>query len=1585
MTSRRRKVVGAVAALALAGGIVLAGTVAAQAGNGLEIDTTPIEGSTSGVAITGTSSATYTTNDVSVFYGAPGTAFGSLTPLPGTATPVDIGGGVYEWSLPTTLPPGQYQIGISQAGTTDTDSELLDITLPTPVVSGPSSAFEGGVIDLSGSGYPGSTVAVNGPIDGDYVGPPFSCSGTVDSGGSWICLPEFNFDEELTPGETYTFQVTQSRAAVAPGDAPTPTSTTWDVSIIDLPDALRITAPGDGANVAWTPTITVTGEAPGTFPDVDLLIDPPISTDCTGLEVTTYREWACGAEFDVGTYTIQAQQGATLSPPVTFTVSYPQPAVTSTIPVNVYAGQTVNITGTTTYPGVTIEVTTSSPVGDCSIDTPMSYGTDWTCPLEVADDVSGDFDLYVSQYLGATEIGTWHGPLALHIDPYPITITSPASDTGIDWAPLTTIEGTSTNLGATVALFATDTVGSPDAILECQAVPVQSDGTWSCETDDLGPGVWGIYASQASVLASVSDVTIYIPAPVPDFDPYPVADVGYTHVYGSNTWPGGSVVVELLHQPYICSEDPDADPARWGCEIEFGELPPGVYAARASVSAGGLPARVRIFDIRVGEPAPGDLVVEAPDAGEGVIWDVDPTWFDVSGTTSSPERVYVYVGAAPDPMCSVVPVLGAWSCSSGSGDQTGTPLEVETGIAPEPGARTITVRQEGQASVVRSFDVLLPEAGVSGLPFSFGEYEDLSFYGQVLYPGAWTRVSFAYAFGGTPYGMSPVDCPPIGGGYWGCEIPHDLSPYYDYTVRFEHFLPGDPSVQGATAGPFPLDVTRIPTPTVDNDDPYVLPADNVAVFSGTTPGYYDGTVWANIKIFDDGETTTYLTCSDPGPFEYYDEDWGCTITVPPSLEPGIYPVTVFIEDVIDGDYFYSESVEFDLFVDLVPGTVPAPLECAFSPGGGFSVTSERPLSEFSLSSVDTDPEKPWGEPGLPGACNGSPGTPLPGGDLAFSWIGNCACAEPNLAPGVYEVYYTAEDVAANSGLSFEPHSYLFTIPVAPAIAAVASTTNSVVLSGSAEPGDAVRIQRVSNGATLCTTTATGAGTWACQFPKSSANAVRAIAIDPSGGMSAYSANRTIPVFVAPPLPTEAVPTTPSLVSWFLNFAGDLNDLKPGDTFTIQVSGMPAGTTIEVWMHSTPTLLGTAVGTGAPMSMDLTVPLGIENGDHELKMIAITPLGTHYFFSEDATVVGGADPAPVDDPTTPEDESLGETPGSGGNGGSGDRDDPAGPSALTGSIAPLGQIAANPIALAVAGGLAIALLFLVALPTELLNNALSSNTSRLGRAYGVVERAFERAQNWFIKVTGTRAVAAAILVTLVALIYGFVDPGFGFDIVSLRLVLSLGLAFFILSYGASWLTGLITRRAWGVANTIQLQPSIILFAILGVVIARLLDFSPGFLVGIAIGLELVAASKRVAARVVLVQFAVIVGLALTAWLVYSFFVPGPDFFGMLADDMLVAVTAEGLTGALVAIFPLRFLDGREIWDDSKPLWVGSFLLVAGAFALLVLPTAIQGTDVADFGTWLIVFAVFGALAIAVWLIFARAESRAEKAQREKVDA
>jgi hypothetical protein len=989
----------------------------------------------------------------------------------------------------------------------------------------------------------------------------------------------------------------------------------------------------------------------------------------------------------------------------------------------------------------------------------------------------------------------------------------------------------------------------------------------------------------------------------------------------------------------------DPSSGSWSCEVS---LSPGAKDIRAEQGAN---TDILLFELRLPDPVVTGPA-EVPAAGT-----VNLT--GVSGYFGASIYAEVTDPAVPSLNClGGVAGDGSWACN--------IPFDAE--LTPDSDV-TVTVTQSYGSAVSQSVTHVFHVAAEPPSEVTL----DTPVADQVF---IWDPAPFVPITGRAPVGLGDVAV--VDGETPLCGSP--VSPTGTWSCATVSLAPGQHTLtatQGVTSDSVDVDV-HVPVPSVAGT-PLVAPEDDpdFAVGGQGISGYE---VTATLY---QGEGTVE-SCTAPVDTEAL---WGCTLTLT-GLAPGNYSLEV-VQRPVPADAGVTSEYDFHALTIVSGATLAPALSCAFSPNGGFQASSPYQMANFAIYEVIEEFGSSSGDSfGLQGYCNGSPGSPFPvdDGDLLFDLVETCSpgCSVSGLTPGIYEVYHTVSDGEQAQGVSFEPHSYLFTVPEAPTMNAGSSTTNSVVLTGSATPGDAIRIVR-DGGSTLCSTTASGAGTWSCVFAKSTATTARAIAIDPSsGGMSAYSATRSIPVAVTPAVP----PTLPTLRLWLLQFGGNLTDLTPGEPFTISVSEMPKGTEIEVWMHSTPRLLGTALGTGAPMELEFIVPEDIEAGAHEIEMIAITPDGEVHTYRTDASVAvikpskGEGKETPVEEEG--EQQPTGSGSGSSGSGGGTDRNDPGAPSALTGSIAPVAQIIDNPVTIAVAGGLALALLFLVALPTELLNSSLSSNTSRLGRVYGAFDRGMTRAQDWLIRVTHSRAIAAALLVVIVAVIYGFVDPNFGFDVVSVRLVLSLGIALFLLSFVASWISGIIIRRAWGAIGVVAMQPTIILFAVVGVVVARILEFSPGFLVGVAIGLELLQASRHVTARAVFVQLGVVTGLALAAWVVYSLFTPGDDFVGMLVDDTMVAITAEGLTGALIAVFPLTFLDGRELWEVSKRLWVAAFLLVAGAFALLVLPTAVEGTDVADYGVWLTVFAVFGLVSLAVWLIFVRADKRAA-AENAKVDA
>ncbi|MDO9589710.1 MAG: hypothetical protein Q7J04_01030, partial [Microcella sp.] len=330
----------------------------------------------------------------------------------------------------------------------------------------------------------------------------------------------------------------------------------------------------------------------------------------------------------------------------------------------------------------------------------------------------------------------------------------------------------------------------------------------------------------------------------------------------------------------------------------------------------------------------------------------------------------------------------------------------------------------------------------------------------------------------------------------------------------------------------------------------------------------------------------------------------------------------------------------------------------------------------------------------------------------------------------------------------------------------------------------------------------------------------------------------------PPAPPQTVITTPTPLPWVLE-GYDGSPLVPGQQLSLTATGLPVGTVVVVEIRSTPRVLGTSiVGDTGIFTLDAVVPDDLEPGEHTLVAIATPPGGVDSVVSIPVTVIEAAEVAePVDAaPVAEEPQAAAETDdgssGTGGAGGPGDRSQLASPSAISDSIPTIDRIFRSPLLIVAAGGLALAILLLVAFPAELLNSTLASNTRRLGRWYAAIENGVERATDWFASVTRTRALAAALLVVLTSLIFGFVDPNYGFDPVSVRMTVSLAIGLFIVTYVSSWISGAIIRRVWSIETRVSLQPAALVFAVVGVIIARVLEFSPGFLIGLVIGLDLV---------------------------------------------------------------------------------------------------------------------------------------------------
>ncbi len=619
-----------------------------------------------------------------------------------------------------------------------------------------------------------------------------------------------------------------------------------------------------------------------------------------------------------------------------------------------------------------------------------------------------------------------------------------------------------------------------------------------------------------------------------------------------------------------------------------------------------------------------------------------------------------------------------------------------------------------------------------------------------------------------------------------------------------------------------------------------------------------------------------------------------------------------------------------------------------------------------------------------------------------------SCESGALGDGTYNYYayvYEGRDVvSATSTVTIDTQA-----PGAPAILTTGTTGDSTpTISGTGETSSTITVYL--NGSPIACVTAAvsdSEGNWSCDVntPLTSGTyTISAVQTDLAGNQSnggLPSGSSSLEVVLPPPpsLPPLAPPATPTPgiqlptlallqtpLVWTFTAGGDA--YEPGDETDLVGSGLPVGSAVVAEFHSTPVALGsTIVATDGTFLLHVTIPEDATVGLHHFVVTLVTPEGVISTVEQAVTInlkPKGIAEAPIKNPNAVAATSAGAV-GS-------ERSDPAAPSSLTFSIRTVKDIVANPLIIGTAAAIGLVLLLLIAFPAELLNSTISEQYPRFSRRLPEVHTPWwDRFIDWLKR---TPIVGGIVITGLAAFIFGFADPGFGFDVTSLRVVLSCALALFVVGYLASSISGAIVRRAWGLATAIELKPLGLILTVIGVVISRVLDFAPGFLIGLILGITLIGKTTVAQqAKAALVQVGVVFMLAMLGWLGYSFVVAALEpnsFVTALSFDTLVAITAEGITALFIGLLPFKFLDGQVIFQHSKVAWSAAFALVAAAFVMIIVPAA-WGDTSGPAWLWTAFIIGFAVVAVGLYLYFRfwappiEEDEEAERAEHEKVNA
>jgi hypothetical protein len=229
--------------------------------------------------------------------------------------------------------------------------------------------------------------------------------------------------------------------------------------------------------------------------------------------------------------------------------------------------------------------------------------------------------------------------------------------------------------------------------------------------------------------------------------------------------------------------------------------------------------------------------------------------------------------------------------------------------------------------------------------------------------------------------------------------------------------------------------------------------------------------------------------------------------------------------------------------------------------------------------------------------------------------------------------------------------------------------------------------------------------------------------------------------------------------------------------------------------------------------------------------------------------------------------------------------------------------------------------------------------------------------------------------LAAIIGAFVDPDFGWNPMSIRVVLTLFVSFVLFNLVTWAIVRVIARRLQPDSEPVlRFRWGSLFLVILAVVVARLLQLEPGIIFGLVAGVAYGTALRASRSAIIaLAGSGFGLALALVAWVGYSLLAPtaalSPGNVPLIVGtEFLAAVTVKGVSSLPLALLPLGNLDGAKVAKWRKVAWAVAYAIGLAAFmlVLLTIPKA-WGEIPGDFARWLILFGSYALLAVVLWIV------------------
>ncbi|MCC6375901.1 MAG: hypothetical protein IT191_02660 [Microbacteriaceae bacterium] len=314
-----------------------------------------------------------------------------------------------------------------------------------------------------------------------------------------------------------------------------------------------------------------------------------------------------------------------------------------------------------------------------------------------------------------------------------------------------------------------------------------------------------------------------------------------------------------------------------------------------------------------------------------------------------------------------------------------------------------------------------------------------------------------------------------------------------------------------------------------------------------------------------------------------------------------------------------------------------------------------------------------------------------------------------------------------------------------------------------------------------------------------------------------------------------------------------------------------------------------------------------------------------------------------------------------------------PSVLS-KLRDFGDVVANPGNLPITAVVTLVLVALIGLPSTFLDQTLSENYHRV---FGWTSKLVDKAKSVIRLRPLPTWLPVGIGIALACFISGFVDPGFGLNLGSIRMFVSIVLAL-VIEDVLGWVV--IRRVLKHVDPELEPRPEFkfgfLLVVIAAVILTRVTGFEPGLIFGLVLGMSFgVTLALSRDARVKLVGLGWALAIGVIAWVGYGTLSGASGFWPVFASETLGAVSLSTLSAFPIALLPIRGMDGGVIFKWNWRIWGAAYIFGLLIFFVVLMPMPFSWAEVgAPLATWVVMFIAYFAVAIGLWawLRFGRAK-------------